>query len=159
MPQGAGNAPAGDCSAGYGVPDNATKPNNALLPDLRTGLPQTGRYIDPVTKSYKFTADGRLYGLGTAQQLVQLALTQVRGSSCVPQDGQTFATIREKTDDFKNRVARAVSDALASLVRQKIVRIENITVYETPAAPDAAIGWVGWRDLTTGTFNRSNIGP
>lgn len=160
MPLGAGSAPAGSSSAGYGVPDSATVPNNALLPDKLTGLPQTGRFIDPKTGSYAFTTDGRLYGASTAQQLVQLAMSQVRGSSCVPTDGQAFASITEKTSDYRNRVAAAASAALAKAVGQKIVRIVGIDVFDlAPQSPDAGIGQVRWQDLTTGTFDKTTIGP
>jgi hypothetical protein len=159
MPIGAGGAPAGSSAAGYGVPDKATVPNNAPLPDMRTGLPQTGRFIDPVSKSYLFTTDGRVVGDGTVPQRVKLALTQVRGSSCVPTDGQTFASITEKQFDFKNRVAAAVSQALAELVKARLVRIVSIDVFEPLGSPDAGIGAVRWQDLTTGQFDRTTIGP
>jgi hypothetical protein len=159
MPLGFGSFGAGSASAGYGVPDQATVPNNALLPDANTGLPQTGRYIDPVAKSYKFTPDGRLYGMSTAQQVVQLALSQVRGSSCVPTDGQTFGTITEKNFDFQNRVRAAIGTALAQAVRNKQIAILSVQVYDVPSVPDGAIGSVRWQDLTTQQFDTTTIGP
>lgn len=159
MPLGAGAAPAGSSSAGYGVPDSATVGNATLLPDLRTGMSQTGRYIDPTTKSYVFTADGRLRGLGTVAQLMQLAMSQVRGSSCVPDDGQTFGTIREKNFDFRNRIAAAVASATAKITKQGLVQVISVDLVEPTAKPDAGVATVAWRDLTTNTFDRTTIGP
>lgn len=159
MPIGAGGAPAGTSAAGYGVPDKAFVPNNAILPDLRTGVAQTGRAIDPTTKSYTFTSDGRLRGVGTVPQLVQLALSTIRGTSVIPTLGQTFMQIQEKGSDFAGRVTNAVNVALADLVKQQLVQIVSVTVQQPPSNPDAGLGLIKWIDLTTGLTNINNIGP
>lgn len=159
MPIGAGGCPAGVAAAGYGVPDTANVPNNAILPDANTGLPQTGRFIDPATKSYQFTADGRLRGVPTVQQLVQLALTTVRGSACLSNLGQTFAQIQEKGTNFQKQVTASVTQALSDLVNNKQIAILSVSVQNTPGKPTASIGQVTWVDLTTGLQDTASIGP
>jgi hypothetical protein len=152
MPTGAGFAPAGTSGAGYGVPDKATVPNNALLPDVRTGLPQTGRNIDPVTKSYTYTADGRIQGVGTVRQLVQLALITIRGSAVIADLGQEFGQIQEKGPNYIQQVTAAANRALASLVRAKMVQVVSVVVRDLVSNPDAGTCELKWRDLTTNTF-------
>jgi hypothetical protein len=158
MPLGAGYAPAGSSSAGYGVPGTASVPINAPLPDAETGLPQTGRFIDPITKDYRFAADGRLYGMNTVPQLVQLALMTTRGASALPALGQSFTLIQEKGSNFKQLLGAKVSEALADLVNRKLVQIVSLTVTEPASNPDAGIGVVTWRDLTSGIQMDTTVG-
>ena len=160
MPIGAGACPAGTSAAGYGVPDKAFTPNNAVLPDVRTGLPQTGRAIDPVKKSYFFAADGsgRLQGQATVPQLVALALTTIRGSDAIPL-GQTFSQIQEKGANYAQRVTAAVQLAFADLVKQNLAQVVSVSVQTPPSNPDAGLGLVKWIDLTSGVVNTNNIGP
>lgn len=159
MPIGAGACPAGSAAAGYGVPDSAAVPNNATLPDVRSGLPQTGRAIDPITKSYYFTADGRLQGVATVPQLVQLALSTIRGSSVVPGLGQTFMQIQEKGANFAQVVTAAITTALADLTTRKLVQIVSVDVQQPPSNPDAGIAILKWIDTTSSKLNISNVGP
>jgi hypothetical protein len=159
MPIGAGGAPAGSSAAGYGVPDRAFVPNNAVLPDLRTGFSQTGRAIDPTTKSYSFTSDGRLRGVATVPQLVQLALSTIRGTAVISTLGETFTQIQEKGSDFAARITNAVNLAMADLVKQVLVQVVSVTVQQPPSNPDAGIAIIKWIDLTTGVTNINNIGP
>ncbi len=141
------------------MPDSAAVPNNAILPDLRTGFAQTGRAIDPTTKSYTFTADGRLRGMGTVPQLVQLALSTIRGTAVVSSLGQTFMQIQEKGSDFAQRVTSAVNLALADLVKQNLVQIVSVTVSTYQSSPDAGIAIVKWLDVTANIVNTNNVGP
>jgi hypothetical protein len=159
MPLGAGACPVGSSAAGYGVPDRAFAPNNAMLPGIRTGLSQSGRFIDPTTKSYAFQADGRLKGVSTVPQLVQIALSTVLGSSAVATLGQTFSLIAEKGPDYQRRVTSAIESALANVVKQRLVQIVSVDVQLYPAAPDAGVATLKWRDLTTGIVNVNSIGP
>ena len=159
MPIGAGLAPAGSAAAGYGVPDSAHVPNNAVLPLPINGLPQTGRAINPQTKSYTFTADGRIVGAPTVQQLVQLALITVRGSSCVATLGNTVSQIQEKGTSYAQLVTSAITDALADLIKDKQVQIASITVQDYPNKPDAATATLKWIDLSTGIQSITNVGP
>jgi hypothetical protein len=158
MPIGAGLYPAGVSPAGYGVPDSAAVPNNAPLPGQTTGLPQTGRYIDPVTKDYVFTTDGRLQGLATVPQLVQLALTTILGSAAVTNVGQTFTLVQEKGAGFAQQMRAKVTSALSDLVKRNLVQIKSIAVDEPQSSPDAGIVRVRWIDLTTGVEQTTAAG-
>lgn len=158
MPIGAGYAPAGTSAAGYGVPDAATVPNNAVLPDLRTGLPQTGRFINPKTGDYVFTADGRLMGMDTVPQLVLLALMTTLGSSAIPGLGEEFSKIQEKGPSFLQQITSKVNSALADLIQRKFVKVNSITVQEPPSNPDAGTCLIQWTDLTTGLAHSNTVG-
>lgn len=160
MPRGAGFAPAGASSAGYGVPDAPPMPSTAPLPDQQTGVPQTGRFIDPVTKDYAFAPDGRMYGMGTVPQLVQLALTTTFGSSAVPSFGERFTLIQEKGANFQQQIASAVANCLADLVKRKLVLIKSVQGIEPglQGNPDAGLGIVKWVDLTTGIEQPTTVG-
>ncbi len=159
MPLGAGSCPVGSSAAGYGVPDKAFAPNNAVLPGIRTGLPQSGRFIDPTTKSYVFLTDGRLKGVSTVPQLMQIALTTVSGSSAVAGLGQSFTTIAEKGSDYQRRVATGVAAAVADIVRQRLAELISVDVQVPDSNPDGGICRIQWRDLTTGIVNVNTIGP
>ena len=152
MPIGAGLAPAGLAAAGYGVPDTTTIPNNACLPDPLTGLPQTGRLLDPITKDYVFTADGRLQGTPTSRQLMQLAVRTTLGSSASPTLGMDMSGVSEKGGDYSRRVASAVSSAVAPIVQRGLVTVNSVTIQDAAqsGAPDATIATVLWTDNMTG---------
>jgi hypothetical protein len=158
MPSGAGNAPAGSSSAGYGVPDVAPNPLTGPLPDLRTGQPCTGRFLDPITKDYRFASDGRLLGMGTVPQLVQLALTTTFGSSCIPSLGQRFTLIQEKGANFSKQLTSAITNCLSDLVTRKLVQIVSVTATDPGTNPDAGLGVLQWLDLTTGIEQPTTIG-
>ena len=156
MPIGAGLAPAGTSIAGYGTPDTAAVPNGATLPDIVTGLPRGGRYINPQTGSYQFTADGRLQGMANVNQLVQLAITTNRGSAVLQTLGQSFTSVQEQQGDFQRQCATAVAVALSDLVRLKLVALLGVTVQPAPGNSDAAEVFFQWKDLTEGPNAREN---
>lgn len=149
MSRGAGFCPAGCSPAGYGTPDVIGPPNTVILPDPVTGLPQTGRFIDPVTKDYVMTADGRLQGMPTVRQLVQLVVQTTFGSSAMPSLGIDFSSVREKGDGFLQRVTAVLTNAMAPIVSQGLVRVDNVTVLNT-TNPDGVNAYMNWTDLTTG---------
>lgn len=158
MPLGAGFAPAGTSAAGYGVPDSATVPNNALLPDVRTALPMTGRFINPATGDYSFTADGRIQGMATVPQLVLLAIMTVQGSSVIPTLGETFTKIQEQGPNLAQQMNAAMTNALSDLVKRKYVKINSVTVQQSPSNIDAATILMKWTDLTTGLEYNNTVG-
>ena len=159
MPVGAGSAPAGTSIAGYGTPDAAAVPNSATLPDTVTGLPRGGRYINPQTGSYQFTADGRLQGMASVNQLVLLATSTRLGSSAIPTLGQDYTSIQEQQGDFQRQVATRVAASLSNLVRLKLVELLGVTVQQAPGNPDGAVVFFQWRDLTTGKESNTQYGP
>lgn len=158
MPIGAGLCPAGTSPAGYGVPDQGTSPVNAVLPDPTTGLQSTGRLIDPATGSYQFTADGRVVGTPTVRQRMLLALRTVRGSSAQPNLGIDFSKAGEQGLDFAAQVAAAVGLACAPLVQAGLVQLLQV-VPQPVDNPDGAAFVAQWRDLTTGKYDATTVGP
>lgn len=158
MPLGTGVSPAGAAAAGYGVPDAASVPNNAILPAAITGFPQTGRYLNPQTGDYQFTSDGRLMGMDTVPQLVTIALKTIRGSSAIPTLGQTFSQIQEKGPSFLAQMTAACNMALADLVKRNMVQIKRVFTQEYPSNPDAGVVWLKWTDLTTDLEHSNTVG-
>lgn len=174
MPLGAGRCPAGTSAAGYGVPDAGTSPTNALFPDQRTGLPQTGRLINPSTGDYVFTADGRTQGTSTAAQLVYLAIKTARGSAAMSPSslaplGLDLSKASEQGPDFERQISAAFSAALAPIVKMGIITIIGLT-WQPVDNQDAAAPLLKWKDRTTGgqfftntsgqTFNANTVvGP
>jgi hypothetical protein len=159
MPLGVGMAPGGSSSGGYGVPDSAAVPVNAVLPSPVTGFSQSSRALNPATNSYSFTPDGRIQGVATVPGMVQLALTTVVGSSAITTLGQSFTTIQEKGANYPSQVTSAISSALAYLVNQKLVQIISVSVADVASNPDGTICQLSWRDLTTGITHSQSIGP
>lgn len=159
MPIGAGFCPAGLAAAGYGIPDTGTQPLNAMLPDLRTALQQTGRAINPLTRDYVMRTDGRLQGVATVSQLVQIALTTQLGTSALATLGIDMQSAREKGSDFQRQMATLVAGALSQLVQQGLVQLNAVIVSEPPSNPDGGIAIVKWTDLTNLTENETTVGP
>lgn len=150
MPIGAGACPAGTSFAGYGLPDLSAAPNHATLPDAKTGLPQTGRLLDPTSQSYKFTADGRVIGQSTGQQLVQLAVKTIVGSSVIANLGMDRSRLQEKGANFAQTVTSVVTDAFAPIVSQGLVTLNSVDVQDYPNIPDRSVVTIKWTDNSTG---------
>lgn len=149
MSLGAGFCPAGTTAAGYGVPDTGTVPNNALMPDPLTGLPQTGRNINTATGSYTFTADGRTQGMTTVSQLVQLAIRTQRGSSALGAFGIDMSKVQEQGTNFERQLGAAIVLALSNLIKAGLVTVIGITWLPVDNT-DGTAPYVKWRDNTTG---------
>jgi hypothetical protein len=147
MPIGAGLFPAGVFPAGFGQPEQAPAPATAVLPDPKTGLSLTGRLINQQTGDYVFTADGRLEGMATVQQLVLLAI-----------DNIDLSTVQQKGPNFQRALANRVQVALADLVTRGLVQILSVTV-TSQGNPDAGIAILSWRDLTQGPRSEALTTP
>lgn len=159
MPTGTGFAPAGTSPSGYGVPDAGAVDINRPLPSPINGSSLTSRLINPVTKDYVYTADGRAVGQATVPHLVSIALMTALGSSAIPELGQTLSKIQEKGPNFSAQITSAIQNALAALIRAKQVQLIGVSVQEPSGNPDAGVITVQWRDLTTGIVQNSAIGP
>jgi hypothetical protein len=154
MTIGAGLAPAGTSLAGYGAPTTYATPGTVIYPDVVTGIMQTGRLINPLTKDYTYTLDGRVCGERTVPQLVKLALMTVYKSACTDL-GIDFSAIQMKTQTFKRDMNTAISNALASLVAQQFVTIKKITITDIPQ--DAVLAVVIFIDNTTGIQHTQTV--
>jgi hypothetical protein len=125
---GCGLSYAGSTDAGYGQTFQAPIKAPYLLNDPFGPGSLTGRRIDPVTKDYVMSTTGNLYGMTTAQQLVELAFVTVLNSSSVLGMGNDLASIRVITDSFTKDVTQLIQSALSDLVNRKIISITSITV-------------------------------
>jgi hypothetical protein len=151
MARGVGFAPVGASLVGYGTVTTAPAPtSNAVLPDAITGLPQPGRLLNPATQSYQFTSDGRMVGQSRAAQLVQLAMSTIRGSAVVSTLGVDKSRLQEKGANLQQTATSVVTDAFAPIVSQKLVALKSVDVQDYPGAPDRAVITIQWTDLTTG---------
>ena len=147
MPVGAGLCPAGTSCAGYGVIDVAPAPNFTPLPDPKTGLAQTGRYLNaPNTQTgkgmdYSFSPDGRVQGMPSVYQMVLIAI-----------ENADFTQVQEKGPNYKTQLRTIVQNAVAYLVTSKQLQVKSIVVLaNTPGQnPDSAIAILNWFDVTTG---------
>lgn len=157
MPIGAGFAPAGTSPAGYGVPDSAPALVNGILPDQITGRTQPGRLIDPISKSYVYTSDGRVIGVGLAQQQVQLAVTTLLGSSVIASLGMDRSKLQEQGSNLLQTVTGIVTDAFAPIVAQNIASLSSVAISQSPCNPDRAVILIKWVDLTTNTEKTTEV--
>jgi hypothetical protein len=143
MPVGAGFTPAGFSPAGYGTIDVAPAPALVPLPDYRTGLSDSGRYINQKTGDYAWTADGRLQGMPTVNQLVLLAI----------RNNVDLSTLQVKGPNFNATLTAIVQDALSDLITRKLVLLVSVVIAPSGLGinPDAGIAVASWLDLTTGS--------
>lgn len=143
---GFGFAAFGFTPFGWGDVDTAPAPATDLYIDSDNGSQQTARKIDAATGQYVLGASGRVQGMPRARQLVQLRIRTVLKSSVV----QTLGMVSPQGDvgpRTAQRLANAVTDALADLVRAKVIAIVSIT--SGTETPTRARGALRWRDLTT----------
>lgn len=154
---GVGGGPAGAMSAGLGTITTSAAPGLAVLPDVVTSLPQSGRFIDPTTKDYRLASDGRYLGTATTNQMVLLALTTAFGSSVDPTLGQSFGDVKEKGPNFISQMTAKVNSALADLVKRKFIIINAVKCFEWASNPDLTILQVYWTDVATGTAQTNSI--
>jgi hypothetical protein len=159
MGNGAGSQPAGSSPAGIGSPSTAAAQGNPVIfPDARTGFSQTGRSLNPITKDYVFTSDGRSQGFGTTPQRMQLALTTVFNSSAIPGFGQQFTSVREKGPNYQRQLTTFVQNAVSHLVKEKAIVLNEVDVSDVPGKPGAAYMLVQWTDLTTSIAATTRVG-
>lgn len=132
---GAGSTPAGITPAGAGSPPTLAAASPVLFPDPLTGNPRTCRYIDPGTGQYDFAATGNAEGMGSVDQLVQIAISNA-----------DFSSIGVIDDSTPAQYAAVLSNALALFVNQGLLQIVSVDV--SPFLVDGQRGVLKWRDLT-----------
>lgn len=135
---GAGVQGAGTTAAGgyYPLPPNG---DTIVYPDPSTGIPQTGRRIDPRTHSISQTAGGSAYGMSTMQQLVEIAW------------GTIDATKFPKTFDssYAQQVTSLYEGAVQTWINQRMMRIDAFVL--TRFGSNGLKVEIRWSDLTSGT--------
>ena len=138
MSKGCGFCPCGTAPAGWGTPDLGLVNVPSPLPDPLTKVPLTGRFIDYTTGDYEFSADGRIAGMSTVQQLVLLALL----------NGNIFAGIAVKLPNYQRTIANRVQTALNPIIQKGWLELVTVSVVDPDTSPDASGILVKWRDLT-----------
>jgi hypothetical protein len=144
---GAGMAGAGLSSAGYGLSGTGAANIVVPLPDPLTGKSLTGRLINFQNggSDYVFTADGRVSGMPTVQQLVLLALM----------DPNVLQGIQDQGPNFQRQVAGRVQRALSPFIRKGWVALVGLQIVQPQNSPNAAAIFVQWKDLTLAAPGRN----
>ncbi len=149
---GVGAFPLGVGPYGIGTPDAAPVNAGTALTDA-FGAVQGSRFINPRTRQYEFDANGRIKGMPGVANLVEMAFLTVDGSSAVnglgiaPASGVIGA-------NFIQRRTQQIQDALAQLVKAKLIEVVSVSVDAT-SRPIQSV--VRWRDLTTQTEQESRV--
>jgi hypothetical protein len=141
--RGIGFQPAGASPAGFGAPTQTGLGANVVLPDVTVGGSHGSRKINPVTRDYVLTDDGRLEGMNNVQQLVQLAVTKA---------ALKLQDIDRLDNGFESAVLSVLTGAVQSLVTQGLIEVLGVSVRMNAAdglQPGQAATVFRWRDLTT----------
>lgn len=146
---GVGLQPAGLTPAGVGTPALAPFTAGTVQRSAVNGLSTGARSIDPKTKQYVFDANGRVTGMTSTQQLVQLAVSTTLGSSAVRTLGQSLAKIDRITSNFTRRITDVYTLALGDLVARRLIAIKSIDVQQVQGS--RAFVLIKWADLSTGS--------
>ncbi len=147
---GAGVQSAGLTYAGWGSPKAAPSWGGVILRDTTTGLSADARAIDPVAGDFVLDAYGQMVGMRGVRQMVLLAVEQVLGSSAQKEVGRDFTKLDRITNDFEQRVAKSLRQALLRLTSAGLVEIRDIVTTRLPITGRVTTR-LYWRDLTTDT--------
>jgi hypothetical protein len=148
MSGGFGVSPFGVGPYGFGMPSTGTPATGQLFADAQTGTIGTGRKIDPGTRQYAFDANGNPVGIDTVPQLVQLAYSTVKGSSILPDLGESYTELETIGDDFQERLTALATAPVQFLIDDK--RLEILSVNIDRIGTSGARISVNWKDLTSG---------
>lgn len=114
---GIGLAPFGTSLFGIGaIETTAPTPSDTLL--TATRQQGTCRLLDPITKSYTFDASGNMLGMSTAQQMVELALTD---------DRILKLKTTVVTSALESQIKIQINAALKSFVDAEMITIKSIS--------------------------------
>lgn len=147
MSLGVGGSSAGNSDGGIGDNDVAPIPSPNLLKDPSSSAKLNCRRIDPVTKDYVFGTTGKLLGMTSNQQKVQLALTTIVNSSVVNGLGQDFSLIQKITGNFQQDVSERVTRALSNLINTGQIDLISVTTIRVTSTGEFAR--IRWRDRST----------
>jgi len=141
---GAGLTSAGAFPAGFGSVSTNERDTSKIF-ENETGDQFGARYIDPVTRQYSFQSSGRMKGMSSVAQLVELAFLTTRSSSVLTNFGlEPHRGVIGS--NFEATRKQAIEQALSYLTGQGFIEIVSIDV-DVKSRPVTAL--VRWRDLTT----------
>jgi hypothetical protein len=152
---GFGIQPAGLSPAGVGTPATAPANSGFALRNAFDGSAAGSRKLDPATNQYAIDSYGRVTGMSSAQQLVQLAIKTDKGSSAVRKLGNELYKIDRITDNFNRRVNDVITNALTDLVNRKLIAITSIEAQQVQGSRAFII--IKWTDLSTNTEEQITI--
>lgn len=155
MALGMGVAPLGTSSFGFGIPDSILGPSSKILISSQDGQAKTAKKLDPLSGQYVIDSLGRFEGTDTVPQLVMLRAKTVRGSSSLPNFGQSFTSIDRIRDNIQEEVTNAVNVAMDDLVRGKLIAINSVTIERFNTS--GLIIVMRWTDLTTQLEQRTSF--
>lgn len=138
MSSGAGRAPAGSSSAGYGVPTIVVGPG--ATPTQTTAL------IDPATRDYTYDATGNRTQGSIAQQRVYLACLTALDSSSVAGFGLEPAP-QTITVRYKQQRLSAFARVFAPLQSEGVAKLLDVQVAILGSGRTSET--VRWSDLST----------
>lgn len=148
---GFGSSSFGAAPYGLGTPEAEETPSGKALAlasnPAALRAKERARYIDPVTRQFQVDEHGQFVGMDAVQQQVYLALRTIRGEAIPEQLGTEILSIQDIGDDFEQRVRQSVDDALARLVKAKLVRVDGVDI-DRPNR-NAALIRVRWTNLAT----------
>lgn len=147
---------AGDTSAGFGTSDAATVFGGAFLRDTKTGDVLGARRINPKTRAYELDSYGRVVGMNSVYQMVQIAVHTAYNSSAVKGLGQKLSTLDRITSNFDKRILEVLREALQPLIRAGFIEVIGFESFKKGDGRNGMIqggvyGRLRWRDLTTKT--------
>jgi len=148
MPLGLGAAPFGSSLYGYGSIDVGIVPAAGNYIDPVTGQPVDTRFIQQKTKTYVFDSQGRISGMRSVYQLVQLAVMTVKNSSAIAGFGSSISQIQTIDQNTQQRVEDAYRDCLSALTTSKLIAIVSILVQRVNTS--GLFVQLNFVDLTTG---------
>jgi len=135
----------GDSPIGFSTPFGVGAPDEVAAPP--TTPPQAARFVDPISRDYVLAADGSYERMPELRQRVLLAVSETKGSSTVSPDGGVEATALIDAS-FERRRKGAISNALAFLVNEGAMRIDDIAIdYPRPGHVQTTVAYT---DLKTG---------
>jgi hypothetical protein len=134
---GAGNQAGGSSPAGADYEILPLPPAYVPYPDPQSGQADSGRLIDPVTRQFDYTADGRAEGMGTVPQIVQIAWQTLDFSAIGPLD-----------DGAPSRAYAAYNAAVAQLISGAQLQILSFFAARVPGTNGLGVK-IRWKDLTT----------
>jgi hypothetical protein len=157
VPLGIGLAPLGTCLAGFGVVDTAEISAPAIFkkPDGTQGNAALLVPNDEGKLDYVVDASGQKVGADSVPMMVLLALKTAKGTSIDGTLGLDVSAMRQFSGNSAQAADTAVRNALASLVKRKLITVLSVTFER--AGTNAAKLFVSWMDLTNGEKNLTDL--
>jgi hypothetical protein len=146
-----GSTPFGLSPFGLGTPIAAADEGGVPLAQSVHAASEGAKHIDPKTRQYAFLENGRMRGMPSVPQMVQLVAQTVVGSSAVRGLGNDL-DIQDAGEDLEAVVKERWRAAYADLVRRGLIELLAVDVerYRTKGGSVLARTRIRFRDLTTG---------